>query len=166
MKGASDRTLEAEALPPTRSSALCRNRCLDRKKRFARKNHCVADGLSLDNESVEEIDDIECDVAFTYDDVMFLQNQNDKMELEISEDVWMTEMQKDEILLKVTEIRDWYRSKKAYQAIMAESFNDLGAHLVYDKNRIMSAHDEYVGLAWKDYDKEFRGVKANRPTLG
>ncbi|KAJ1218792.1 hypothetical protein NDU88_006364 [Pleurodeles waltl] len=53
-----------------------------------------------------------------------------------------------------------------YQAIAAEHFNDLGAQLAYYQNRIVGAHDEYGGTAWKDYDEEFRWIKANRATLG
>ncbi|KAJ1190329.1 hypothetical protein NDU88_007067 [Pleurodeles waltl] len=74
------------------------------------KSNCVADGLSclpLSHGSVEEFDDGECDVAFTHNDVMFLQNGN--VDGGISECVWMREMQKDEVLLKVKEfiLRKW-----------------------------------------------------------
>ncbi|KAJ1100595.1 hypothetical protein NDU88_005676 [Pleurodeles waltl] len=52
------------------------------------------------------------------------------------------------------------------EAIIAERFNNQGAQLVCYQTSIVGAHDEYGGTAWKDYDKEFRGIKAKKPSPG
>ncbi|KAJ1170306.1 hypothetical protein NDU88_002184 [Pleurodeles waltl] len=50
--------------------------------------------LPLSHSSVEDFDDVECDAAFTHNDMMFLQNGS--VDCGLSERAWMTEMQKDE----------------------------------------------------------------------
>ncbi|KAJ1114506.1 hypothetical protein NDU88_002742 [Pleurodeles waltl] len=60
------------------------------------KYNQVADRLSwlpLTNENCEEVDDNECDVAFRYDDVVFIEDH--EMEVEFSEDKWIKEMQRE-----------------------------------------------------------------------
>ncbi|KAJ1154036.1 hypothetical protein NDU88_006793 [Pleurodeles waltl] len=57
----------------------------------------------------------------------------------------------------------WVRAFSIYQAILAERFSDLGAQLACYQNRIVGAHHEYGGTAWKEYDKEFRRIKTNKP---
>ncbi|KAJ1168989.1 hypothetical protein NDU88_000901 [Pleurodeles waltl] len=63
-------------------------------------------------------------------------------------------------------LANWARGFSTYQAILAEHFNDLGAQLACYQNRIVGAHDAYSGTAFKDFDKRFGRVKANRPILG
>ncbi|KAJ1098687.1 hypothetical protein NDU88_003794 [Pleurodeles waltl] len=52
--------------------------------------------------------------------------------------------------------KNWVRAFSTFQAIIAACY----------QNRIVGAHDEYGGTAWKEYDKEFRRIKANKPSLG
>ncbi|KAJ1184950.1 hypothetical protein NDU88_001746 [Pleurodeles waltl] len=47
-------------------------------------------------------------------------------------------------------LNNWVRAFSIYQSIIAECFNDQGAQLACYQNRIVSAHDEYGGTAWKD----------------
>ncbi|KAJ1204653.1 hypothetical protein NDU88_000093 [Pleurodeles waltl] len=98
------------------------------------KSKCVADRLShlpLSAGSVEEVDDGECEVAFTHEDVMFL--QNGEMDGEISECVWMKEIQKDDILLKVRDfiLKGWpsKRSLQGERCVSRGSNVDL--HSIY-----------------------------------
>ncbi|KAJ1186370.1 hypothetical protein NDU88_003152 [Pleurodeles waltl] len=58
------------------------------------------------------------------------------------------------------------RRRTEDMSIIAERFNDQGAQLACYQNRIVGAHDEYGGGAWKDYDREFRRIKVNKPDLG
>ncbi|KAJ1130213.1 hypothetical protein NDU88_008569 [Pleurodeles waltl] len=60
-------------------------------------------------------------------------------------------------------LSNWVRAFSIYQAILAERFSDLGAQLACYQNRIVGAHDKYGGTAWKEYDKEFRRIKAYKP---
>ncbi|KAJ1117903.1 hypothetical protein NDU88_006099 [Pleurodeles waltl] len=63
-------------------------------------------------------------------------------------------------------LNNWVRAFSICQSIIAECLNDQGALLACYQNRIAGAHDEYGGTAWKDYDREFRRIKANKPGLG
>ncbi|KAJ1129290.1 hypothetical protein NDU88_007661 [Pleurodeles waltl] len=63
-------------------------------------------------------------------------------------------------------LNNWVRAFSIYQSIIAERVNDHESQLAFYQNRIVSAHDEYRGTAWKDYDMEFRRIKANKPSLG
>ncbi|KAJ1084165.1 hypothetical protein NDU88_004317 [Pleurodeles waltl] len=47
-------------------------------------------------------------------------------------------------------LSNWVRAFSIYQAILAECFSDLGAQLACYRNRIVGAHDEYGGTAWKE----------------
>ncbi|KAJ1092315.1 hypothetical protein NDU88_005426 [Pleurodeles waltl] len=49
-----------------------------------------------------------------------------------------------------------------FQGIMAECSTNLSAQLTCYQNRIVCAHDEHGGPAWKEYD---RRIRATRPTL-
>ncbi|KAJ1136225.1 hypothetical protein NDU88_002642 [Pleurodeles waltl] len=44
-------------------------------------------------------------------------------------------------------LSNWVKAFSIYQAILAERFSDLGAHLAYYKNRIVGGNDEYGGTA-------------------
>ncbi|KAJ1141687.1 hypothetical protein NDU88_008015 [Pleurodeles waltl] len=50
-------------------------------------------------------------------------------------------------------LNNWLRAFTVYQTIVAEHINDQGAQLACYQNRIVGAHDECGGTAWKDYDK-------------
>ncbi|KAJ1152248.1 hypothetical protein NDU88_005024 [Pleurodeles waltl] len=62
-------------------------------------------------------------------------------------------------------LSNWVRAFSIYQAILAERFSGLTAQLACYQNWIVGAHDEYGGTAWKEYDNEFRRIKAYKPSL-
>ena len=63
-------------------------------------------------------------------------------------------------------IGNWVKAFSIFQAIISEKTGGLAGELACYQNRIMCAHDEFGGTAWRDYDKEFRRIKATRPTPG
>ncbi|KAJ1162145.1 hypothetical protein NDU88_002621 [Pleurodeles waltl] len=63
-------------------------------------------------------------------------------------------------------LNNWVRAFSIYQSIIADRFNDQGAQVACYQNRIVGAHDEYGGTFWTDYDREFRRINANKPSLG
>ncbi|KAJ1177252.1 hypothetical protein NDU88_002513 [Pleurodeles waltl] len=63
-------------------------------------------------------------------------------------------------------ITNWLFGFNVFMSILLEKKTELGTSLIYYANKILKAQHTYGGLAWLEYDRDFRWAKVEDPSIG
>ncbi|KAJ1101170.1 hypothetical protein NDU88_006242 [Pleurodeles waltl] len=67
---------------------------------------------------------------------------------------------------KIENITNWLFGFNVFMSIFLEEKPELGTSLIYYANNILKAQHTYGGLAWLEYDRDFRWAKVEDPSIG
>ncbi|KAJ1136759.1 hypothetical protein NDU88_003173 [Pleurodeles waltl] len=63
-------------------------------------------------------------------------------------------------------ITNWLFGFNVFMSMLLEKKPELGTSLIYYANKILKAQHTYGGLAWLEYNKDFRWAKVEDPSIG
>ncbi|KAJ1191867.1 hypothetical protein NDU88_001181 [Pleurodeles waltl] len=63
-------------------------------------------------------------------------------------------------------ITNWLFGFNVFMSVLLEKKPELGTSLIYYANKILKAQHTYGGLAWLEYDRDFRWAKVEDPSIG
>ncbi|KAJ1205847.1 hypothetical protein NDU88_001272 [Pleurodeles waltl] len=63
-------------------------------------------------------------------------------------------------------ITNWLFGFNVFMSVLLEKKPELGTSLIYYANKIMKAQHTYGGMAWLEYDRDFRWAKVEDPSIG
>ncbi|KAJ1084197.1 hypothetical protein NDU88_004349 [Pleurodeles waltl] len=63
-------------------------------------------------------------------------------------------------------ITNWLFGFNVFMSILLRKKPELGTSLIYYENKILKAQHTYGGLAWLEYDRDFRWDKVEDPSIG